>query len=56
MISWGISANSHDAALAVFSKDGLEFAMVIPLLHLKKWESWLYTILLNRHEIPQNKV
>jgi len=26
MISWGISANSHDAALAVFSKDGLEFA------------------------------
>jgi len=26
MITWGISANSHDAALAVFSKDGLEFA------------------------------
>jgi len=26
MISWGISANSHDASLAVFSKDGLEFA------------------------------
>ena len=26
MITWGISANSHDAALAVFSNDGLEFA------------------------------
>ena len=26
MIEWGISANSHDAALAVFTKDGLEFA------------------------------
>ena len=26
MISWGISANSHDAALAVFNDDGLEFA------------------------------
>ena len=26
MITWGISANSHDAALAVFSDDGLEFA------------------------------
>ena len=26
MITWGISANSHDAALAVFSQDGLEFA------------------------------
>ena len=26
MITWGISANSHDAALAVFSEDGLEFA------------------------------
>jgi len=26
MITWGISANSHDAALSVFSKDGLEFA------------------------------
>ena len=26
MITWGISANSHDAALAVFNKDGLEFA------------------------------
>ena len=26
MITWGISANSHDAALAVFNNDGLEFA------------------------------
>ena len=26
MITWGISANSHDAALAVFTDDGLEFA------------------------------
>ncbi len=26
MITWGISANSHDAALAVFSDDGIEFA------------------------------
>ena len=26
MIEWGISANSHDAALAVFTDDGLEFA------------------------------
>ena len=26
MITWGISANSPDAALAVFSNDGLEFA------------------------------
>jgi carbamoyltransferase len=26
MITWGISANSHDAALAVFSNDGVEFA------------------------------
>jgi len=26
MITWGISANSHDAALAVFTKEGLEFA------------------------------
>ena len=26
MITWGISANSHDAALAVFSNNGLEFA------------------------------
>ena len=26
MITWGISANSHDAALAVFNKDSLEFA------------------------------
>jgi len=26
MITWGISANSHDAALAVFTEDGLEFA------------------------------
>lgn len=26
MITWGISANSHDAALAVFADDGLEFA------------------------------
>jgi len=26
MITWGISANSHDAALAVFSDDSLEFA------------------------------
>lgn len=26
MITWGISANSHDAALAVFSNDVLEFA------------------------------
>ena len=26
MITWGISANSHDAALSVFSEDGLEFA------------------------------
>jgi len=26
MITWGISANSHDAALAVFGDDGLEFA------------------------------
>lgn len=26
MISWGISANSHDAALAVFTNEGLEFA------------------------------
>ena len=26
MITWGISANSHDAALAVFDNDGLEFA------------------------------
>jgi carbamoyltransferase len=26
MITWGISANSHDAALAVFTQDGLEFA------------------------------
>ena len=26
MITWGISANSHDAALAVFNEDGLEFA------------------------------
>src|SRR6056300_1308039 len=26
MITWGVSANSHDAALAVFSQDGLEFA------------------------------
>jgi len=26
MITWGISANSHDAALAVFSDDGVEFA------------------------------
>ena len=26
MITWGISANSHDAALAVFSNDRLEFA------------------------------
>ena len=26
MITWGISANSHDAALAVFSNEGLEFA------------------------------
>jgi carbamoyltransferase len=25
-ITWGISANSHDAALAVFNNDGLEFA------------------------------
>jgi carbamoyltransferase len=26
LITWGISANSHDAALAVFNDDGLEFA------------------------------
>jgi carbamoyltransferase len=26
MITWGISANSHDAALAVFTNEGLEFA------------------------------
>ncbi len=26
MITWGISANSHDAALAVFTDSGLEFA------------------------------
>ena len=26
MVTWGISANSHDAALAVFTEDGLEFA------------------------------
>jgi carbamoyltransferase len=26
MITWGISANSHDAALAVFNNNGLEFA------------------------------
>jgi carbamoyltransferase len=26
MITWGISANSHDAALAVFTDNGLEFA------------------------------
>jgi carbamoyltransferase len=26
MITWGISANSHDAALAVFDNNGLEFA------------------------------
>ena len=26
MITWGISSNSHDAALAVFSDDSLEFA------------------------------
>ena len=26
MITWGISANSHDAALAVFNDDKLEFA------------------------------
>ena len=26
MITWGISANSHDAALAVFNDSGLEFA------------------------------
>ena len=26
MITWGISANSHDAALAVFTDDGLQFA------------------------------
>ena len=26
MITWGISANSHDAALAVFNDEGLEFA------------------------------
>ena len=26
MITWGISANSHDAALAVFTDEGLEFA------------------------------
>ena len=26
MITWGVSANSHDAALAVFNNDGLEFA------------------------------
>ena len=26
MNTWGISANSHDAALAVFNNDGLEFA------------------------------
>jgi len=26
MITWGISANSHDASLAVFSNDSLEFA------------------------------
>ena len=26
MITWGISANSHDAALAVFTNKGLEFA------------------------------
>ena len=26
MITWGISANSHDAALAVFNNDKLEFA------------------------------
>ena len=26
MITWGISANSHDAALAVFTEEGLEFA------------------------------
>ena len=26
MITWGISANSHDAALAVFTDDVLEFA------------------------------
>jgi carbamoyltransferase len=26
MITWGISANSHDAALAVFNDQGLEFA------------------------------
>ena len=25
-ITWGISANSHDAALAVFNNAGLEFA------------------------------
>jgi len=24
MITWGISANSHDAALAVFTDEGLE--------------------------------
>ena len=24
MITWGISANSHDAALAVFTEEGLE--------------------------------
>ena len=26
MVTWGISANSHDAALAVFTEDGMEFA------------------------------
>ena len=26
MITWGISGNSHDASLAVFSKQGIEFA------------------------------
>ena len=26
MITWGISANSHDAAIAVFTDEGLEFA------------------------------
>jgi carbamoyltransferase len=26
MITWGISANSHDAALAVFTENGIEFA------------------------------
>ena len=26
MITWGISGNSHDASLAVFSDTGVEFA------------------------------